>query len=248
METTMNDLIDDQELQRLLDGTLPAEQRALLLQYAEDHPANWRRISLAFVEEQVLREQLLQLAAGEALPADARLPVDADAAPRSSAHASARSSAWARGLAQAAAVCLLLGAAVWLGRISVDRAENRADGQASSGGPPVANSPQVSGSPAAALVNSSPDDPRQAGDYTIILTPDLVSSRGDGRMANSIWSDDPDAMEQMFTPLFDQQSRGIFRDHGYTVNEEPVIFVVQGRQGEQYVLPRRNVSLVAHRP
>ena len=205
MGTNMNNLIDDQELQRLLDGTLPGEDRALLLQYAKDNPANWRRIAMAFIEEQILRDELKELADLESLPPEHALRTEE------------RSHGWKRVLCQAAVFCLMLGIAVWVGRTSVDQQDKQALGKES------------------------------AGDYTIVLTPQRPSPAGDQQVGNAALHNNQDAVERMLTPLFDQQSQGVFRDHGYTVSEEPVIYVVHGQQGEQYVVPRRNVSFVAHR-
>jgi hypothetical protein len=122
------------------------------------------------------------------------------------------------GSEEAAVLCLMLGAAVWVGRTSVDQQDKQILGDEAAGG------------------------------YTILLTPESPpSSVGFDQLANSGLQNNQDAVKRMFTPLFDQQSQVIFRDHGYTVNEEPVIYVVHGHQGEQYVVPRRNVSFVAHR-
>lgn len=204
----MNESIDDHELQRLLDGTLSQEDRSLLCQHAEEHPANWRRIAMAFMEEQVLRDQLKDLAEVAPLESAAGMPSEP------------RSSQSRHGLAfwgQAAAWVLLLGAAVWAGRASVAQ-------------------------PSAARTADSPTESFSPGDYTIVLTP---GGRSSG-MATPAFQDNQDALERMFTPLFDQRSQGVFREHGYTVNEEPVIYVVRGADGEQFVVPRRNVSFVAH--
>ena len=106
----MNDLIDDQELQRLLDGTLSAEDRALLMQYADDHPVNWRRISLAFMEEQMLRNELSRIIENPLPPTElVRTEDDHGAA----------IGPFFRVFSQAAVLCLLFGTAVWIGRISV---------------------------------------------------------------------------------------------------------------------------------
>ncbi len=217
----MNDLIDQHGLQRLIDGSLSDEQRALLLQQAENHPENWRNIALAFVEEQVLRSELAAVfdeRALEALPASP---------------AQDRRTAWpiAKVVSLAAMFVLLMGAAVWAGRASVGALEP---------------------------VGASDRDQ----DYTILLTHgpgnEVAESRGPNVQSHG--SRDSfgeggdfdtvglDPMDRMFAPLFDQQSRGFFADHGYTVNEEPVIYVIQGQQGEQYVVPHRNVSFVAHHP
>jgi hypothetical protein len=127
---------------------------------------------------------------------------------------------WSKRLSEAAVVCLMLGAAVWAGRMSVE---------------------QRDGSPVSV-------DPSQ--DYTVLVVPEASPSPSESVSLVSGAAEDRSALEdpvqQMLRPLFDQQTRGLFRDYGYTVNEEPVIYVVQGQQGEQYVVPQRNVSFVAH--
>ncbi len=220
----MNEILDDFEVQRLLDGRLSDEDRVLLLQCAEDNPANCRRIALAFVEEQILREQLGSLQ-------DLDLPV-ATARPHGNqnGHSQTESHAkWIRFFAQAAVVCLLVGAAVWAGRMSVTESNF---GQR----------------------NTVATEVNTPGDYTIVLTPEMRRApemrrgrNGFPQVANvSMHDNKQDAFERMLTPMFDQEAHLIFRNHGYTVNEEPVIYIVQGQQGEQYVVPRRNVSFVAH--
>lgn len=54
----MNDLIDDHEMQRLLDGVLPADELVLLLRHADENPANWRRIAMSFIEEQNVAKRI----------------------------------------------------------------------------------------------------------------------------------------------------------------------------------------------
>lgn len=211
----MNNLIDDQELQRLLDGTLPGEDRVLLLQYADDNPCNWRRISMAFIEEQILKDELNRLVDLELFPSERVV--------RTAETSRVSSRGWTRLLSQAAVLCVILGAAVWMGRMSVDSQNKQIIGN------------NVAGADA-------------AGDYTIVLNPELPPTElSYDRLANVEPKNNQDPVEQMLTPLFDQQSQGIFRDHGYTVNEEFVIYVVHGQQGEQYVVPRRNVAFVAQR-
>lgn len=207
----MSDLIDDQELQRLLDGTLAPEDRAMLLQFAEDHPENWRHISLAFLEEQSLRDQLTRLV--QHAPTNTPSPaVEAD-------HGESTGQTF-RLFSQAAVLCLLFGTAVWIGRLSMVQ---EVDGMAEN------------------VAQETQED--VADDYTILLTPDEQSTTDNGVQLASMNSDD--AVEQMFEPIFDQESQDVFRNFGYTVNEEPVIFVVQGPTGEQFLVPRRNVSFVA---
>ncbi|MEM8668844.1 MAG: hypothetical protein AAGG48_15095 [Planctomycetota bacterium] len=234
----MNDLIDDQELQRLLDGSISNEDRVLLLDHAEEHPDNWRRIALAFVEEQVLRQELTSFAETTEWVAEPQATYLADDARDSHEHERSR---WMVLICQAAVLCFMLGGAVWLGRESAAPTD----------------APMGSDVPA---------------DYTIVLTPQAVPGpASDAQQTPGPQSENPfdaettlasgngltdvqladmplnDEVESMFTPLFDPESLSVIQDYGYTVNEEPVIYVVQGPEGEQYLLPRRNVSFVAHR-
>lgn len=50
----MNSEIDSLEIQRLVDGQLDAEEQSCLLQWAKDHPDNWRLMAVAFMEQQQL--------------------------------------------------------------------------------------------------------------------------------------------------------------------------------------------------
>ena len=45
-------------LQRLVDGELPAEVRHALLQEAETQPKLWREIALAFIESEILKDEI----------------------------------------------------------------------------------------------------------------------------------------------------------------------------------------------
>ena len=70
-DMTPEDCIDAVELRRLAEGRLESEERDALLQWAEDHPANWREVALAFVEEQTLRQTV---PAAEGLTPSAKRP------------------------------------------------------------------------------------------------------------------------------------------------------------------------------
>ena len=218
----MNDLIDDQEIQRLLDGTLTSDDRALLLQYAEDHPANWRRISLAFLEEQVLRNEMSRLI-DHPMPSQPTASTD-NFLPTEDVRGRSMGRPFHL-FCHAAALCLLFGTAVWIGRVTVE---------------------QESQLVADEVVDGAMR-PETADDYTIVLTPDQQTDPIENNAVQlaSTNSNSDDVVDQMFAPIFDRESQGVFRDYGYTVNEEPVIFVVQGPTGEQYLVPRRNVSFVA---
>lgn len=219
----MNETLDEHELQRLLDGSLTSEERIMLLRYAEKHPANWRRIAMAFVEEQVLRSELAKLqATGMQFAATQQVALP------NSLSVSIKDRHRFRWLAQAAVVCFALGAAIWLGRFSKTQ-------QAPAKPIPhkdfVENtqSPQTKGTKPVASPEPSPR---------------LVDTRHE---MNIVKADFNTPVAEMFQPLFDQETLDVFQAHGYTVEEEPVIYVVPGRAGEQYFVPRRNVSFVAHR-
>ncbi|MDA9856838.1 hypothetical protein N9D23_01855 [Rubripirellula sp.] len=219
----MNETLDEHELQRLLDGSLTSEERLMLLSYAEKHPANWRRIAMAFIEEQVLRNELAKLPV-----TDMPFVENQQVALPDSLSVSIKDRHRLHWLAQAAAICLALGAAIWLGRFSTTQ-------QA-----PVKPTP-----PEQFAENiRSP----QTRNTTPVPSPDpsprLVDRRNE---MNLVKADNNAPVAEMFRPLFDQETLDVFRAHGYTVEEEPVIYVVPGHAGEQYFVPRRNVSFVAHR-
>ncbi|MBM4001462.1 MAG: hypothetical protein FJ297_18330 [Planctomycetes bacterium] len=68
--------LDDQTLQRLVDGELTAEQYRTVLERIDDEPRQWRDVALAFLEDQALGRDL------RPIPCDARLGVDAPTARR----------------------------------------------------------------------------------------------------------------------------------------------------------------------
>ena len=197
----MSEFIDDSELQRMLDGSLSSEERQLLLQYAEGYPANWRRIALAFIEEQVLRDHLSDYPVADMPPAP---DVTSNHLPRPSP------SGWTYMLTHAAVICLMLGAGVIVGRASIYESEK--DISADGG----------------------------SGNYTVVVSPVESVLNPQSQSINT------PQHKALFSPLFDKRSLDVIRKHGYTATEQHVIFVVQGRQGEQYVVPHHNLSLIAH--
>lgn len=46
------------ELQRLIDGRMPALERAAFLECIDDEPTCWRNVALAYVEDQVMKAEL----------------------------------------------------------------------------------------------------------------------------------------------------------------------------------------------
>ena len=93
----MNESIDRFALQRLLDGRLSENERALFFELVDENPEHWRTIALAFVEEQLLRSELRGTVSS--------LPV---------AEQRGRFR-WTFFLAQTAAILLVLGVGTWLG-------------------------------------------------------------------------------------------------------------------------------------
>ncbi|MFT5523426.1 MAG: hypothetical protein ACI9HK_001372 [Pirellulaceae bacterium] len=210
------DIIDRHELQRLLDGRLAADERELLLELADEEPQSWRVIALAFIEEQVLREELSQFSSEEF-----------DGAVRASkeiAVVEQKRSSWSSLLVQVAVVLLLVGAGTLIGRYSVPKSDD-------------------------------------LGGYTIVVAPDqqLDQQLDQQRTGWNVQTTGNDqnpavaaaslrmALDLMPRPFFDQESRSVIHNHGYTVMEEPVLYMIQTQAGEHYVIPHRNVSLVAHK-
>ncbi len=196
----MTDQIDKYELQRFLDGKLPADERELFLELADEQPQHWRTIALAFVEEQVLRQELSDLASGR----DHSVSSDI----RDEAAPAKQSSNWSSLLVQAAIALLLIGAGTLIGRYST----------------PSTTDPDSYIMVVAPEQTDSPPIPAQDNRGIALQT----------------------AMGLIPSPLFDQESRRVIHDHGYTVMEEPVLYMIQNQAGEQYVIPHRKVSLVAH--
>ena len=67
----MNAVNEELRLQRLIDGALNVDERRSYLAELDKHPHRWRDVALAFVEEQIWREQInasLRPAASSAVP------------------------------------------------------------------------------------------------------------------------------------------------------------------------------------
>ena len=90
---------------------------------------------------------------------------------------------------------------------------------------------------ASSLVVKSESTP---GSYVMLVSLPIESS-GSGDVARK-----SDSWEQLSTPLFDEAMRDIVRQHGYNLTEEAVIYMFDDTQGDRYVLPHRQVSLIAN--
>lgn len=95
--------------------------------------------------------------------------------------------------------------------------------------------------PAATPVAQTPSQAGD-GDYYVVVTPPPVS-RGD----DDVRKRRGDAFDALTTPVFDQRSREIARQHGYQLSEEPVLYLIDDGQGGQYLIPQRMVSFVPER-
>ena len=103
----MNGDVDDLLLQRLVDGEMSHEDRCRVLRSLDRRPRLWRRLALAFVEDQVWRTELRSL--------DAERRTQSQ---RATALSPARTNPWRWALALAAAVSLfaVLGLGYQIGR------------------------------------------------------------------------------------------------------------------------------------
>lgn len=192
--------IDDLELQRLLDGRLTAAERSAFFDCLDDDPQKWKAVTLAFLEEQLLRSELRAMAAGES-------PAAVEPARR-------RRDGWQWWMTQAAVMTFVLTIGMLLGR-SPFFAKTNADEVA---GPRTAPT-------------ASPQTNPERGDYYVVLTPPDQPAP-------------PDPIESMMTPVLDQRVRKLVQDHGYRVSEEPVIYVIEDKKGDRYLIPQRNVSFI----
>lgn len=177
--------IDRAELQRLIDGRLTAEERDMLLECAGDEAEAWRTIALAFVEEQVLREQVASPTVSRARKA--AKPV---------------SRRRLRSLMVTASGLMILTGAFLAGRMTVEQGT-------------AITQPEPPDAPSELVVSEPPEQ-------------------------SNPWET---AMRVMSTPMFNEESRRLLREHGYAVEEEPVIYMVEDESGKRYAMPHRKVSL-----
>ncbi|MCG8653151.1 MAG: hypothetical protein MI861_25145 [Pirellulales bacterium] len=84
-----------------------------------------------------------------------------------------------------------------------------------------------------------------AGGYVMLAWPESPASAAVDAAPAKLTSQDTwqSAAQLLSTPLFDEESRRVFQRHGFTVSEEPVIYMVKDRGGEHYVIPHRRASL-----
>ena len=213
----MNRELDQHELQRLLDGNIPKEDLELIFQLADDAPANWRRIAIGFIEEQMLRKQLRMLS-------DTK-----DLGIANSVNNRTKESRRRRGrfIAKTVATGCLVGVAMWIGRISVTPLQVPTSDGSQTGNYTIVLAPQETGD------SVQSDRPKAA--KTILASADVSDNELD-RIG----------LQKMFTPLFDQESHVVFEENGYSVSEKPVIYIVHGNEGERFVIPQRQFSLVAN--
>ncbi len=211
--------IDEVELQRLLDGRLPESEREIFLECVDEQPEQWRRVALAFVEEQVLRAEL----GGMRVEDPAFSPATIAAATKNAATkaprvAASRSKHW---FAHAMAVALALVVGGLLGRSTTAPTGQQHLGQQSS----IADT----------------------GDgNTYVLFPSLGESTANSGLANNEMVGGEDVQPWLTTEIVSPQSRKAIRDEGYEVIERPIIYIVQDRDGGRYVIPQRHVSLVSN--
>lgn len=216
-ERSMHEL-DLHELQRLLDGTMTAEQRTLFLDQADDRPEYWRAIALAFVEEQVLRHEL-----GALVASDSWMGVDLVSKYRESGDRK-RSRNRLRLVAMAAMVLVMLGLGAWAGNLL-----------------------RKNKNPGTSYVMwlerdepSEPSDTRNESNDLIPLKSESEPEQLDGEIDSVIPS--RTLLDWIATPLFDAESRRVIQDHGFTVHDEPVLYVVDSGEGRPYLLPYRQAS------
>lgn len=85
-----------------------------------------------------------------------------------------------------------------------------------------------------------PANPSTAGrpknDYYIVLAPDEKKTPENAATAPA------DPLDSMMRPVIDPGTRQLVRDHGYRIQEEPVIYVYYDEKGDSYVIPQRHVS------
>lgn len=223
--------IEAVEIERLVTGRLPADERALLLSWADDHPENWRLIASAFLEEQSLATSLRS----DLEPASALKP------PRS-AH---RSETY-KSMALAACVVLLIGSLLghaWQAS-HPDKERLIVDGTASRG-------PSVDGP----LSSDTPSDD------AVIFVVDRTAVGPAAESATNRMSTPPDTssaaisdlerlIRQMREPVIDPPLREVLVSHGLRAVEEPNLYLVADDSGKTYAVPKRRISFVpiSHEP
>ncbi|MEM6692622.1 MAG: hypothetical protein AAF664_24545 [Planctomycetota bacterium] len=223
----MNDHSEDQmdlnELQRLIDGTMTAEQRQFFLQLADENPEHWRTIALAFVEEQTLRHELTSLSNGLGLDLPAASP---------NLHASRPSdrnrSRWLWLLSQAALLLLMLGLGAYVGRQAPPNGKNNGGDYLVVLEPSIETADPPTGQATDRPTNESDSVPEN---YAVNWPPN-------GR--DDKWRR---SLELASRPVFDEDSRRFMQGQGYNVFEEPVIYLVEDTDGTHYALPHRRASL-----
>lgn len=221
----MHEPMDAFELQRLLDGRMSPSERSAFLDCMEDTPEQWRTVALSFIEEQALRKAMSGADAEQAHRAHQADDAPASIALPGHAMSAARRKPW---VGRGAAIAALLVIGVMLGW-SIPRA-----GGGGGNGGNGADGGDVTGQSYVVLIES-PTHHVGAND-----APRPFAEPG----PDAIWASTREALTRN---VVDGPTRDAIRQHGYEVNEAPVLYIVQDKDGGRYVIPERHVSLVSHR-
>ena len=230
----MHEPMDAFELQRLLDGRMSPTERSAFLDCMEDTPEQWRTVALSFIEEQALRKAMSGADAEQTHHADqahhAGQTQRAQDAPESLAmpNTARQAPPWRPWYGRGAAIAALLVIGVALGW-SLPRA-----GGTGGGGGNAGDGGDTTGQPYVVLIEPATNHVG-AND-----APQPFAEPG----PDAIWASTREALTRN---VVDAPTRDAIRQHGYEVNEAPVLYIVQDKDGGRYVIPERHVSLVSHR-
>lgn len=212
------------QLQRLVDGQLDLKQTQAMLRCAEQEPELWREMAVAFVEDQIWRNEISADTLAELANQEKPTSLKSTKAPESDSPSAPGIKFW---LALAAAVVL----GVWLGKVWTPQDTNN-----------TVNTNSI------ASHNSSPDSVSPQDDLSNIPERQLVNfepahhlSMGDAGEVPLYTLEQAQQMGLLKEQSLPQDTVNQLRDRGYQLEQNTQYISGRAQDGRRILVPVRSV-------